>query len=333
MVAFNTEPIIFDLCDATPNVAQLSVVNGTQLSAQLLFARDPLDGIRMITETTGRQQPLPQWVSGQGAIVGYEGGTAAVRALHAKLKAANVSVAGYWLQDWSGLRQDTFGTRLWWNWEVDDVQYAGWDALLEDLAEDGIRMLTYINPFLANNVARDKKTGYRRDLFAEAAKLGFLVKNASGHPYIQFSGSKSFQFGTIDLTNPGAVSFFTQIIQCNMLRVGVGCGPNGTTLLGPSKYSTYGWMSDFAEYIPFDSILHSGDPIKVHNKFPEMWAQTNRIAVNAAGFDGMSAFFRDRLHSVHLFIPSFSGWAISSLRLTLMTDFILRSLVCFPGAL
>ena len=117
MVAFNTEPIIFDLCDATPNVAQLSVVNGgTQLSAQLLFARDPLDGIRMITETTGRQQPLPQWVSGQGAIVGYEGGTAAVRALHAKLKAANVSVAGYWLQDWSGLRQDTFGTRLWWNW-------------------------------------------------------------------------------------------------------------------------------------------------------------------------------------------------------------------------
>ena len=111
---------------------------------------------------------------------------------------------------------------------------------------------------------------------------------SSLHPIL---GLKVVPFGTIDLTNPGAVSFFTQIIQCNMLRVGVGCGPNGTTLLGPSKYSTYGWMSDFAEYIPFDSILHSGDPIKVHNKFPEMWAQTNRIAVNAAGFDGMSAFF------------------------------------------
>jgi len=57
--------------------------------------------------------PLPDWVSKGGLVVGWEGGTDAVLSLHKQLLQHNITVAGYWLQDWSGLRLDPFGKRLW----------------------------------------------------------------------------------------------------------------------------------------------------------------------------------------------------------------------------
>ena len=56
----------------------------------------------------GRMQPLPAWVT-SGPIVGYEGGTAAVLALNALLRSVNITPAAFWLQDWTGIRIDTFG--------------------------------------------------------------------------------------------------------------------------------------------------------------------------------------------------------------------------------
>lgn len=38
-------------------------------------------------------------------------------------------------------------------------------------------------------------------------------------------------------------------------------------------------MADFAEYLPFDSTLSQGSPLRVHNDFPRLWAQTNRAAI------------------------------------------------------
>jgi len=69
---------------------------------------------------------------------------------------------------------DSFGKRLWWNWEVDDFHYPSWDTLCKTLARDGTRILTYINPYLANTVSA-QKPNFDRDLFKEAATLGFLV--------------------------------------------------------------------------------------------------------------------------------------------------------------
>lgn len=40
-----------------------------------------------------------------------------------------------------------------------------------------------------------------------------------------------------------------------------------------------GWMADFGEYVPFDSVLATGQPAEVHNLFPELWAGVNREAV------------------------------------------------------
>lgn len=45
-------------------------------------------------------------------------------------------------------------------------------------------MLTYINPYLSNDVG-SKKPNFRRDLWAEANASGFLIRNASGQAYLQ----------------------------------------------------------------------------------------------------------------------------------------------------
>ena len=68
-------------------------------------------------------------------------------------------------------------------------------------------MSRYINPFLANTVSESKPNA-RRNLFKEAAALGHLVKNSTGHPYILASGSPTFTFGTVDLTSPPAAEWF-----------------------------------------------------------------------------------------------------------------------------
>jgi hypothetical protein len=72
-----------------------------------------------------------------------------------------------------------------------------------------------------------------------------------------------------------------------MLRVGVGCGAGNTTTTGLTNVSASGWMNDFGEYIPFDGVLGGGsdstqDPFKVHNAYPQLWAQTVREATDEA---------------------------------------------------
>eukprot|EP00658_Telonema_sp_P-2_P082766 TRINITY_DN8806_c0_g1_i2.p1 TRINITY_DN8806_c0_g1~~TRINITY_DN8806_c0_g1_i2.p1 ORF type:complete len:482 (+),score=97.42 TRINITY_DN8806_c0_g1_i2:900-2345(+) len=232
-------------------------------------------------------QALPDW-TGEGAIVGYEGGSQAVRWLWDRLRDVSVPVAGFWLQDWSGVRTDSFGTRVEWNWELSEKHYPGWDLLLEELAGSGIKVLTYINPYLAATTV----PGTQTNLFQEASAQGFLVKNSRGDPYIQTSGSPGFTFGTIDLTNPAAAAWYEQVIRCNMLRVGVGCGAGeGMGPAGGSNLSQFGWMSDFGEYIPMDAKLHAGAAEAVHNLFPVLWAETNQRAVRSAGMEGQVAFF------------------------------------------
>ena len=78
----------------------------------MIAAETPLGRIEEYTKYAGRMPAPPMWAR-RGAIVGYEGGTAAVLDLYNKLIAAKVAVAAFWLQDWTGLRIDEFGARLW----------------------------------------------------------------------------------------------------------------------------------------------------------------------------------------------------------------------------
>ncbi len=66
-----------------------------------------------------------------------------------------------------GQRETSFGTQLWWNWELDEDHYPGWDQLRERLEEDDVRVMTYVGPCSPIDVPT---TNNQRNLFEEAAK-------------------------------------------------------------------------------------------------------------------------------------------------------------------
>lgn len=84
---------------------------------------------------------------------------------------------------------------------MDTTEYPNWYNLANTIKPS--KLTTYMNPYLANTVTKNKQH-FRRDLFAEAASFNYLVQNTSGLPYIQSSASKSFTFGMIH--------FFTEYI-------------------------------------------------------------------------------------------------------------------------
>ena len=90
-----------------------------------ILGNSPLELITSYTAFAGRLSPLPDWV-GSGAVLGLQGGTAAVLQVIDQVETVwgNVSdVAAVWIQDWTGQRNFTAATDLprvglWWNWEV-----------------------------------------------------------------------------------------------------------------------------------------------------------------------------------------------------------------------
>jgi alpha-glucosidase len=255
----------------------------SRMSGQILSGETPAELIEQYTEYSGRMRPLPDWILG-GAVVGVQGGTDKVLEISDKLEALDAPVAAFWLQDWVGQRETGFGTQLWWNWELDEDHYTEWNLLRESLEQKDIRLMTYVSPFLADDVASNKKN-HRRDLFAEAERNGYLVQNQSGGPYrIKIT---DFSAGLVDLTDPGARAWMKDVIKDELLG-------NGAS----------GWMADFAEGLPYDAVLSSGaDPKSYHNRYAEEWAELNREAIREAGRGDDVVFFN---RSGYLRSPEYS---------------------------
>ncbi len=263
----NAEYSSFDLREE--DRVQIEVFS-SRMRGQILSGETPAELIEQYTEYSGRMRPLPEWILG-GAVVGVQGGTQKVLGVSEKLEALDTPVAALWLQDWVGQRETSFGTQLWWNWELDEGHYPGWDALREELEQRDVRLMTYVSPFLADDVA--DKGNYRRDLFAEAAEKGYLVEGEDGEPYR--IGITDFSAGLVDLTDPEARVWIKDVIKDEVLG-------NGAS----------GWMADFGEGLPYDAVLSSGaDPRSYHNRYAEEWAAVNREAIREAGRGDDVVFF------------------------------------------
>jgi len=214
-----------------------------------------------LTEHLGRQPGFPEWVTG-GIILGIQGGAEVLDERLRRALDAGVKVSGVWCQDWAGIRMTSFGKRLKWDWSWNQELYPGLDSRIDKLKDEGIRFLSYINPYLASD----------GEQFAEAADLGYFVKDQTGSVYeIDFG---EFMGGTVDLTNPDAREWHKTVIKKNMIDLG--CG---------------GWMADFGEYLPADCVLHDGDPLEMHNRWPALWAKLNHEAIAESGKLGEIFFF------------------------------------------
>ena len=241
-----------------------------QMRGQILSGDTPAELIEQYTEYSGRMRPLPDWIL-SGAVVGLQGGTDRVREIYGDLEALDTPISALWLQDWVGQRETSFGTQLWWNWELDEDRYPGWRYLVADLRRKDVRVMTYVSPFLAD--PSEKKAGLRRNLFEEAERRGYLVEDRSGEPYmVEIS---DFSAAMVDLTNPEARDWMKGVIKDNLIGGGAS-----------------GWMADFGEGLPYDAVLSSGaDPKSYHNRYAEEWAEVNREAIREAGRENDIVFF------------------------------------------
>ena len=233
-----------------------------------LFAGEPADLTRQLGVRFGQRQALPQWALG-GAIVGLKQGLRSFDRLEALIN-AGAQVSGLWCEDWVGIRETSFGRRLFWDWQWNPDRYPDLPARIAALKARGIRFLGYVNPYLAVD----------GPLYPEAAAQGYFARRLdSDEPYLVDFGE--FDAGVVDFTNPAACDWFAEeVIGKRMLDFGLD-----------------GWMADFGEYLPTDLRLFDGDPMQEHNRWPVRWAEVNARAVASRGRTGDVLWFMRAGHT------------------------------------
>ncbi len=245
---------IFDL--RTPHRVQIELFE-SDMRGQFLYGNSPPELIAAYTAYAGRMRPLPDWIM-EGAVAGMQGGTERVREVWSQLQQHETPLAAFWLQDWVGQRTTIVGRQLWWNWELDTERYPAWEKLVADLGTENIRILTYINTFLADVADH---TTHKRDLHNEALERGFMVKRENGEPYR--IKNTDFSASLVDFSNPEAYDWMQSVIHEQLISSGVS-----------------GWMADYGEALPYDARLYSGEPaVTFHNRYPEIWAKLNRQTI------------------------------------------------------
>lgn len=216
-----------------------------------------------LSDYFGRPPPLPEWVRA-GAILGLKQGERSFERLE-RIVAAGAAISGLWCEDWAGVRETSFGTRLFWDWKWNPQRYPDLDRRIAALRARDIRFLGYLNPYLCVDGS----------LYPQALAAGLLVRRLErDEPYLVDFGE--FICGMIDLTRPEArVWFEEQVIGRNLLDLGLS-----------------GWMADFGEYLPVDVRLASAeDGALAHNAWPVLWAQVNAEAIARRGLTGDALFF------------------------------------------
>ena len=233
-----------------------------------LFEGAPADLTGQLGARFGPRQSLPDWALG-GAIAGLKQGTASFDRLEALIE-AGAAISGLWCEDWVGIRETSFGRRLFWDWQWNAKRYPDLPARIAALKARGISFLGYVNPYLAVD----------GPLYPEAAAQGFFAKRLySDAPYLVDFGE--FHAGVVDFTNPEAAAWFAEeVIGKRMLDFGLD-----------------GWMADFGEYLPTDLRLHAGDPMQEHNRWPVRWAEVNARAVASRGRTGDVLWFMRAGHT------------------------------------
>jgi sulfoquinovosidase len=233
-----------------------------------LFEGTPADLTHQLAARFGPRPALPEWALG-GAVVGLKQGEASFDRLEALID-AGAAVSGLWCEDWVGVRETSFGRRLFWDWQWNADRYPDLPARIAALKARGIRFLGYVNPYLAVD----------GPLYPEAAAQGFFAKclDSDEAHAVDFG---EFFAGVVDFTNPAAAAWFAEeVIGKRMLDFGQD-----------------GWMADFGEYLPTDLRLHDGDPMQEHNRWPVRWAEVNARAVATRGRTGDVLWFMRAGHT------------------------------------
>ncbi len=267
LVLDNFEYSVFDFsADESARIELWS----SSMSGRLFTGSSPKEILESYTAYTGRMHPLPEWMV-DGMMISAGGGSESVRSAIKNAveayKKFGVPVTSVNIHDWQGRRTgDLFiKSRLWWTLEPDADLYPDWEQMVQELRSQGIRVIIYYNPMMASQAGELKKN-LRRDVYKIAKEAGYLVKKQDGSPYIVSSGI--VHAGLLDLTNPEAREWMKDLMK-EQVKVGVS-----------------GWMADFAEGLPHDAVLFSGeDAASYHNRYPVEYAKLNHEILTELGME------------------------------------------------
>jgi alpha-glucosidase (family GH31 glycosyl hydrolase) len=207
IIAADSDFTVFDFTH--PHCVNIEI-QSSDFSLTVLLGSSMMDAVKRISSTTGFMQPLPLWVH-SGAIVGLEGGQENVirglDSVQTASKSYNLSLAGVWIQDWSGMRVYPDRIGLWWNWQLDRDHYSDFPAICTRARQLGARLLTYFNPQLINISAHDDAPKHSVNVFEAAYERGYLVMNSDGSLWTGYNGA-----GMLDLHRPEVANWTASLI-------------------------------------------------------------------------------------------------------------------------
>ncbi len=262
-LAIHLDAACYSVLDFTDSAAHMVEVWSHTARFELFAQDNPIELVGALSARFGREPPLPDWAIG-GAIVGLKDGANSFERLESFIK-AGAAVSGLWCEDWAGIRETSFGRRLFWDWRRDRQRYPDLPERIAALNARGIRYLAYANPYLAVDGI----------LYEEARSGGhFALQQDCDDVYLVDFGE--FDCGVLDFTRTETRDWFAEkVLGREMLDIGID-----------------GWMADFGEYLPTDVRLADGsDPMEAHNRWPVLWAEVNAQALASRGKTGEALFF------------------------------------------
>ena len=251
-VAETTQRSTFALCSERDDVGRMELELPAKL--HLFYGPSPKDAVTRMTAQFGRPRVPPAFAFApwNDAIFG----SANVRAVANKLRAAHIPSSVIWTEDWRGgafdpNTPDHYALKE--EWDVDRSLYPDFEAVASDLHKAGFKWLVYFNSF----VEQTSKA------FPETAPNGYLIKAQDGTPYM-FQDAKFAQSSLVDLSNPDAVAW-----AVGKMKAAIAIGADG-------------WMGDYGEWLPTDAMLTGGSGLDLHNVYPQLWQLAQRTALDEA---------------------------------------------------
>ncbi|HOX42603.1 MAG TPA: glycoside hydrolase family 31 protein [Myxococcota bacterium] len=236
---------IFHVASEAGDEVRVEAWEGT-IRLHLFDGPDLPGALARLTARLGRPELPPAFAFAPwlDALFGSEN----VRRVAARLRSEGVPCSAIWTEDWRGGTRSGDAYTLDEDWEVDRALYPDFEALAADLHAQGFKFLTYYNTFLDSEVGT----------YAEAVSLDHTIRDAAGAPYL-FTSGKFTPTSLVDLSSPAAVAWTKQ-----KHRDGLALGADG-------------YMADFAEWLPPDAVLASGeDAALAHNLYPVAYQRLNK---------------------------------------------------------
>lgn len=251
------------------------------LTCCIIQANSMLEAIERHTAITGRLKPLPDFA--YQPILGLRGGINKVNNIVDKVKKLEVPIGSIWIEDWEGKRGTSSESPLWWRWYPDDNLYPHFKKWTDEMNEKGIKVLGYANPMLS--ISDDNP------LYLEAKEKGYLIKDTDGKAHESYcSTNQDVKYVQVDLSNPEAYAWLKDKLKQGMLKNGLS-----------------GWMADYGDYVPVDSLSQNEKALKLHCTTPYLWAKLNSELIDETDNRG-KVFTFSRSASLFSNVESCAYW-------------------------